>query len=369
MRDIQISFCTVCMNRLHHLKETLPQNIENNSTYKNLQFVLLDYNSRDGLEEWVKNNMHTHLVTGRLKYYRTTDPCFFHPSHSKNVVFKLADGEVICNIDADNYTGNNFASYVNEEFNIDLNIFLTPINFHKIERKFHPPSDTFGRICLTKKAFLDIKGYSEKMSTTGFQDYDLANRLELAGNKRVLIDTPAFLSAISHDDVERLNNEFRNTNLEGIYYSFVSPGESVVIFLYNNGSFEKGTIRDNSVYGSGNYYYAFTKREYEYGYSLKENNWVKGTWKLTASNKVELTYSNNAKSLFHLNNSTIPVSYAGKLSFLKLNDLSMKKDLIKFNTHYTNRTFMLKNWVNKRVVTNRGKFGSAAIAKSFTNYK
>ena len=53
----KISFATVCMNRLHHIRQTLPKNIADNSDYENVEFILLDYNSSDGLEEWVKETM------------------------------------------------------------------------------------------------------------------------------------------------------------------------------------------------------------------------------------------------------------------------------------------------------------------------
>ncbi|KKL80749.1 hypothetical protein LCGC14_2001600, partial [marine sediment metagenome] len=49
----KISFCTTCMGRLYNLKETLPKNIEANGEYPNVEFVILDYNSSDGLGDWV----------------------------------------------------------------------------------------------------------------------------------------------------------------------------------------------------------------------------------------------------------------------------------------------------------------------------
>lgn len=48
----QISFCITCMNRLKHLQETLEKNILDNFLVDEVEFVVLDYNSQDGLEEW-----------------------------------------------------------------------------------------------------------------------------------------------------------------------------------------------------------------------------------------------------------------------------------------------------------------------------
>ena len=49
----KISFCTTCKERLRHLKQTLPKNIKDNSNYPFIEFVILDYNSQDGLGDWM----------------------------------------------------------------------------------------------------------------------------------------------------------------------------------------------------------------------------------------------------------------------------------------------------------------------------
>ena len=88
------------MNRLHHLKETLLKNIEDNISYGKLEFILLDYNSSDGLEEWVKSKLAKYIDNGILKYHRTSEPKSFHRSHSRNVALKLGSGDILCNLDA-----------------------------------------------------------------------------------------------------------------------------------------------------------------------------------------------------------------------------------------------------------------------------
>src|SRR5580704_1798101 len=62
----RISFCISCRGRLHHLRRTLPQNIADNRDYPNLEFVLLDYNSTDGLGEWVRHELSEEIASGRL---------------------------------------------------------------------------------------------------------------------------------------------------------------------------------------------------------------------------------------------------------------------------------------------------------------
>lgn len=49
----KISFCITCMNRFKHLQETLERNIHDNYLVDNVEFVVLDYNSEDGLDKWI----------------------------------------------------------------------------------------------------------------------------------------------------------------------------------------------------------------------------------------------------------------------------------------------------------------------------
>src|SRR5688572_15135597 len=112
----RISLCTTCMGRLHHLKETLPRNLEDNKDCPELEFVVLDYNSPDSTGAWLHETYPDLIHSGRLKYFRTTEPKYFHMAHSKHVAHRLATGDIVCNVDADNFTGPGFASKLAEMF-------------------------------------------------------------------------------------------------------------------------------------------------------------------------------------------------------------------------------------------------------------
>ena len=70
----KISVCTTVMGRLKDLQETLPKNIEDNLDYPNVEHVILDYNSQDGLEDWIKANYMQEIDDGRMLYARTDQP-------------------------------------------------------------------------------------------------------------------------------------------------------------------------------------------------------------------------------------------------------------------------------------------------------
>lgn len=168
----KISICTTCMDRLFTLKEVFPVNIKDNLDYPNLEYVILDYNSKDNLSKWIKNNMMQYIESGLLNYYRTTEPKYYSMSHSRNVAFKLAQGEIVNNVDADNYTNPGFVHYINRLANEHPKKAI----FAKGKRLLR------GRIGFYKNEFMDILGgYDEDMEGYGYDDKDLFNRAMCSG--------------------------------------------------------------------------------------------------------------------------------------------------------------------------------------------
>ena len=102
----KLAFCTVIMNRLPHLKQTLPQNIKDNSQ-PGVVFLVFDYGSNDGLQQWIETDMKQHIDSNKLIYKRVEAETFDR-SLSRNLMFKSIEADFICNIDADNYTGKDF---------------------------------------------------------------------------------------------------------------------------------------------------------------------------------------------------------------------------------------------------------------------
>lgn len=230
----KISICTVCMNRLHHLRETLPVNLRNNLEGPPVEFVVLDYNSKDGMEQWVKDHLQEYVDAGQLKYYRTTDPAFFNMSHSKNMAAMLATGQVICNVDADNYAGPAYTQWVAGYFERATTPILTIIR-----KEFVPYGDQGGKLSFHKTLFDAVGGYDESLDGYGLDDIDLVNRLEKAGGERFFIENPAFLEHISHTDEERIMNYALINKLENIYFAASADirSKNKALYLLNDDTF------------------------------------------------------------------------------------------------------------------------------------
>lgn len=248
------------MGRAHHLKETLPQNILDNppTARMDVEFVVLNYNSKDDLHEWITTNpeMKRHIESGRIRYGKTTDPEFFHMSHAKNMAHRMATGDVLCNLDADNFTGTGFARYLKNTFEHDSNIILNPS--HHVAKLFSPDDRGFyGRIAISKENFMSLHGYDETFSGWGDEDCDLMQRAKGFGLKHLRIDTLKYMKIIKHSNAERVENMFsgekRDEELKKVEKSKYSQ-ESMVVKLFNKSKILLHPIQANSGgnFGTGN---------------------------------------------------------------------------------------------------------------------
>lgn len=360
-KRFKISFFTVCMNRLHHLKQTLPKNIEDNLAYGNVEFVVLNYNSKDGLDKWIKKEMYLFIESGILNYFSTNEPQHFHASHSRNIAALCTKGEIICNLDADNFTGKNFAEYINKYFSENENIFLTT-------DKFNAKSDCFGRICVKKNDFLKINGYYEEMSTYGFQDEDLKNRLELIPLKKEIIKNQFFLNSLNHNDRERLKNNNTISKVKNIYIQHINHASFALLILFKNSKYLIGKVIKNRFRNSESIKNLFTEnRLFEYDYSLQNDKWLKGWWSKGAGGlilkklSIDFSYNATAYQNFKKSNTDILIK---DFNFTAIEEHSERLHLTMFFSQITNRNKMQKNKAKKLVVVNQN-YGRAKLIKNF----
>jgi N-terminal domain of galactosyltransferase len=247
----KISICTACGNRLQHLRETLPANINANRQYPNVEFVVLDYNSRDGMEDWVRSSMSQYIESGVLKYYKTYEPDYFYLSHSKNMVLKLSSGDITCMVDADNYTGSDYVNWINAAFSDHgKNSIITTLRPDRI-----PLQDQGGKLGFHRDFLYAVNGFDESLVGYGIDDVDLVRRIERAGGERVFIDNKDYLKFISHSDEERVKNHHLINNLDDLYLEVsgsLNKKTRVLYFLRDNTFFDMdyefdGSIRTNGV--------------------------------------------------------------------------------------------------------------------------
>lgn len=199
----KISICTTCMNRLEHLKDTYLVNIKEGVRYPNIEFVLLNYNSKDGMDNWVKVNLHEYIQKGLVKYYTTRESDTFQMSRAKNMVGRLASGDIVTWVDADNYLSSELLFDVNSKFIINEHILVKP------ELGKEDNWDLGGQIYVNKSHFENVKGYDESFIGWGYEDLDFADRMCLKNHLYLqYLDNNKLISkkAIAHDEYKRLAN-------------------------------------------------------------------------------------------------------------------------------------------------------------------
>ena len=188
-----IVFCITCKNRTAHLRLTLPQNLKDNPASK---FVVLNYNSQDDLLDYLFSEHAAEIESGRLAVYSYVGAPVFRMAHAKNMAHRLGileGGDVLVNLDADNFTGHGFETFIEQNAGPRRFFWARMI-------KGEMPRGISGRIAVTKQAFLRSGGYDEaKFNEWGSDDKDLNIRLRDLDYHAVEIP-PFYLRGVPHND-------------------------------------------------------------------------------------------------------------------------------------------------------------------------
>lgn len=348
----QISFCITCMNRLEHLQKTLEKNILDNFLVNDVEFVVLDYNSHDGLEEWMSQCMMKYIEMGILVYYKTTEPTHYLRSHSRNMVFRLAEGKIVCNLDADNYLGEGFAEFMLKEFQDKKNIFYIS-TFHK--------RDVFGRICLNKKDFVAVKGYNEALVGYGLEDAELFDRLLNKRLEQQIFFQKEFYGAVTHSDEDRISQENMFKNLHSIYLNYINPYSTEILILYADSSFGLGIIQDNVVLNCnlmnvpGGIRRCMDER---FRITIK-NKWEEGVW-TDLGNEILLNVKGE-KSQYSKNMEGL---YCCRQQYYKVTDTVLVIKIVMVITEALN-FFRMQEMTKNCGEVNSGGFGQGIVYKNF----
>lgn len=218
---MKLSLCTTCMGRAHHLKETLPSNLAASVNWDRpdaVEFVILDYTSPDDLAEWITTDprLKPYLEAGILKFARCEGQPYFRHSHAKNMAHALATGDVVCNLDADNFVGVGFTDYLRTVFTRHPNAIVAS---NRLDSRLNVGvhKGCMGRVALSKTNFAMLGGYDESDRFRGWagEDSDLVIRGVKKFLRPVLIRDRRFLQVVQHSDLERIKlTEFVDATAE-----------------------------------------------------------------------------------------------------------------------------------------------------------
>jgi N-terminal domain of galactosyltransferase len=131
----------------------------------------VDFNSDDGLAEWIQGNFQPDLEDGTLQFYQLLERHKFSISTGKNFSHRLARGEVIINLDADNFVdGLAEAGKAMAKGQV-----IACEEFHK---------GIHGRIGFWREDLQRLNGYDEEFEPAGHQDMDILERAVRLGVKK-----------------------------------------------------------------------------------------------------------------------------------------------------------------------------------------
>lgn len=162
MQEVKVSICSQVINRLHQLEKTWERNrvaIENGD---NVEWVIADMGSTDGLWEFMKDK-----TSDKIHYFRATEILPYSIPISKNIAARLSSGDYVFNLDIDNFVddieeqirANNYGGVCCNTFRMGV----------------------FGRIGCPKRDFISIGGYDESLLPAAQHEQDLMARGRLAG--------------------------------------------------------------------------------------------------------------------------------------------------------------------------------------------
>jgi predicted glycosyltransferase involved in capsule biosynthesis len=194
------------MNRIEFLKKTIHDNLEiiekYNKKYQGIhqfELSLCNYDSKDGLDKYVRKKLQKYIDKKLLIYTKSDDHGYFNPGRAKNIAHKQSNGNILVNLDADNFILPEFMEYI-------IDLFTKNVNIITVGQFCEDDGGGYGRVCLSRENFYKLGGYYENFKNYGYEDDDLYNRgrkyLHLQGIEISL----KYLKFLNHSNEKRTEN-------------------------------------------------------------------------------------------------------------------------------------------------------------------
>ena len=202
----KISFVTACMGRLHHLKETLPYNLQAvRNALIDFEWIIVDWSSPDGLGNWLKDNYADEIEKGEVVHLEFKDKTTFDRPGTRNRGIEAATGDVIVIADADNFFSLRFILESIYHLERSDDVFINRGYLYSVG----------GKVAAHRKSWFETVGlFDESLQGWGWEDTDWKSRAVGAGLRGVGVDH-GFVGVvdaskkeyIDHPDSGRMDNE------------------------------------------------------------------------------------------------------------------------------------------------------------------
>jgi hypothetical protein len=183
-RPLAISIITVCMNRQHHLLQTLPRV---SAWPHHGEHLVVDWSSRHPIDRADLPN------DPRVKLLRVEGELSWNPSQAYNFAAAQASGDWLFRLDAD--------CWVQDLDPLHL-LHADPADGWVARRS---QAGSLGEVLLRKDLFFAVGGFNELMRGYGFEDKDLIHRLQAMPDVRIGDLAPEHVIFIPHTAQVRAN--------------------------------------------------------------------------------------------------------------------------------------------------------------------
>lgn len=155
------------MNRTDDLRWVMPRLLAAASVSPPVEIVVLDYNSQDGLADYMA--VVCSIVHGAsVLYWRYEGRDYYHMAHARNLAMKAGSGDYLLSFLADVSMSPDYIQALRQELEAGC------VWAHH--------SDRFvGVICVARDEFVAAGGYDERFEFYGKEDKDLLARLHRRG--------------------------------------------------------------------------------------------------------------------------------------------------------------------------------------------
>ena len=194
-----VSICSVCMNRNSHLLQSLSSWV----TVKGVdEIIIVDWGSKTPVEQTISSFL---KKDKRIRLFTIKNVSRWILTVSFNLAIRMARYSTILKLDADNIIDPNFLTYhvlQHSEF------YAGNWRYARNENERHMN----GVVYMNRNDFISVFGYNEMITSYGYDDCDLYNRLsKIATRKLINFDK---ISHIQHTNDERVESQKDNVSLD-----------------------------------------------------------------------------------------------------------------------------------------------------------
>lgn len=180
---IQTSFITVCKNRLHHLRQTLPYMARQSGA----EIIVVDYGCPQGTAVWVREHY------PQVRIVEVNDDTGLCLARGRNLAAAEARGERLCFVDADILLHSDVGLWAQQAFR--------PGHYYRAPSAAGVTA--WGTFLCARADFVNSGGYDEAFRRWGGEDIDLYSRLDEASLQADTLPEKS-LTTIAHGDDERM---------------------------------------------------------------------------------------------------------------------------------------------------------------------